>query len=1475
MAFGVRLREVCGLGFVADIGSMPSHDVVVRALLVLRRLAHRGAVGADPLTSDGAGILVRIPHAFFEHELETAGIELPNAGDYGVLQLFLSRDAVRCRAQMRLLESVVRYHNQTVVGWRDVPVETAMLGAVAESTRPVMKQLFVGRVAPSDVFERTLFMIRKRAGRRASELGPDFYVCSASSRTIVYKALALPEHLSAFYTDLASTSFRSSLAVVHSRFSTNTVPSWERAHPYRRIAHNGEINTLRGNQAWMAAREPLLESPTLAEHLADFKPIIRPHGSDSASLDNVVDFLIAGGRPIAHVMMMLVPEAWAEADMPPERRAFYEHHASLVEPWDGPAALVFTDGEVVGATLDRNGLRPAKYVVTRSGLVVMASELGAATFEDEDVVEKGRLGPGQMLVVDVARRRVIHDAEIKNEMATRRPYARWVAEASVSLAQCAPALSSLRTPAVEERLARAFGLTNEERRVILEPMAERGEEPTGSMGNDTALPVLSDRAVPFFRYFKQQFAQVTNPPIDPIREALVMSLETFLGAEGNLLDENPARRTLRLPHPILDTNELERLVASTHPDVRSVRVDMLFDARPDAPGEALAAGLDALSRAALAAASRGVTVLVLGDRGVSAERAPIPSLLACAAVNQALLRAGKRTRASIVIESGDPRQVSDLALLVGFGAGAICPYVALRAAEQIAGERGVASYVKASCKGLAKIMAKMGISTISGYRGAQLFEAVGVSRAVVERYFPHAPSRLSGIGLEEIAREALARHATEPEDAGVYAWRSTGERHAWSPRVIAKLRKAARDDDAEAYDDFAKAANESAAVHLRGTWDMVPAGPPVPIDAVEPATEIVRRFATGAMSFGSIGKEAHETLAIAMNQIGARSNTGEGGEDASRFEGSRRSAIKQVASARFGVTAHYLVHADEIQIKIAQGAKPGEGGQLPGHKVDEVIARVRHATPGVTLISPPPHHDIYSIEDLAQLVLDLKSVNPNARVSVKLASESGVGTIAAGVVKAHADAVLVAGHDGGTGASPLSSIHDAGTPWEIGLAETQQVLVGQALRPRVRLQVDGQLKTGRDVAFAALLGAEEFGFATAPLVATGCVLTRKCHENTCPVGIATQDPVLRARFRGAPEHVVRYFFFVAEELRGIMSRLGFATVDDMVGRVDCIRARAGRVSDRASMDVAPGTPGWGAEKARMLDFAELLASPGERAPRRYALSRVREHGPTPLEAELADAARLSLKYGEPTTARVEITNADRAFGARLAGDVARRHGAEGLREATISIEARGTGGQSFGAFATAGMLLVLEGDANDYVGKGLSGGTLAIFPPRRSSFRACENVIVGNTCLYGATSGKAFFAGRAGDRFAVRNSGATAVVEGAGDHACEYMTGGVVVVLGAVGRNFAAGMSGGVAYVLDEDGALRKRASRASDLEIGALDVASDEVVRDLVAEHVAHTRSARGAALLADWNTARVRFARVVPREYARVLVARKEGGR
>jgi len=1480
-------HDACGLGFVADLRRPASHDVVAKGLEILRRLAHRGAAGCDPCTGDGSGVLLQLPHAHYERVLGRAGIELPNEGDYGVAQCFLSRERTACAAEMRVLEDAVRHHNQKVIGWRTVPVNESVVGPLGRRSMPAIKQLFIGRMGPAPVFERSLFMIRKRAGRKASEAGlTNFYPASVSSKTVVYKGLALPERLDSFYLDLREEEAKSRLALVHSRFSTNTFPTWERAHPYRRIAHNGEINTLRGNQTWMSAREALLESQAFGEHLADFKPIIRPGGSDSASLDNVVDFLVAGGRSIPHVMMMLIPEAWeGHEDLPADRRAFYEYHASIVEPWDGPAAILFTDGSYIGATLDRNGLRPMKYVVTESGFVVAASELGVLDFEPEDIIEKGRLQPGRMLLVDLARGRVVGDEEIKREISTQKPYARWLDDNKIEL-YALPAVRA--TPPLDasarRRLMRAFGYSREDLRVLMGPMVQGGEEPVGSMGTDAPLAVLSDRPQVLFRYFKQQFAQVTNPAIDPIREKLVMTLRGCLGGEGNLLAENPQQcRLLELEQPVLTNEEMAKLACGLE-DFRVRVLPMLFDPCAVDAGQSLERAVIELCAAAERAVDQGVSLVVLSDRGVDAAHAAIPSLLATSAVHHALARAGKRMRAGLVVETGEMREVADLALLIGHGAGAVNPYMAFEVIGafdvEMARSDRTEQYIHALDKGLLKVMSKMGISCLSSYQGAQIFEVVGLNRETVERWFPGTASRVGGIGFAEIAKETLLRHraafeapiddAASDEDAldvgGVYAWRVGGERHLWSPRTVAALQKAVRVEDARSYEEYAQAINDQGdhPFTLRGCWDFAPKDDPVPIEEVEAAAKIVRRFATGAMSFGSISKEAHENLAIAMNRIGGKSNTGEGGEDEARYVplpngDSKRSAIKQVASARFGVTAYYLVNADELQIKIAQGAKPGEGGQLPGHKVDETIARVRYSVPGVTLISPPPHHDIYSIEDLAQLIYDLKAANSRARVSVKLVSETGVGTIAAGVAKAHADLITIAGHDGGTGASPLSSIQHAGTPWELGLAETHQVLVLNALRDRVRIQVDGQLKTGRDVAFAALLGADEFGFATAPLVASGCVMMRKCHLNTCPVGVATQDPILRARFRGTPEHVINFFFFVAEELRRIMARLGFRSVDEMRGRADCIVARS-----------------LNHPKARLLDFSDLLAR---------AETLIQEDAPSGLETStqsdsilcqtsstdeaLLEGTRLSLKYGEPSTMQIALTNADRAFGARLAGELARKYGSEGLPEGTVVVECSGTAGQSFGAFAVRGMLLVLEGDANDYVGKGLSGGVLALRPPARARFKAHENVIIGNTCLYGATSGKAFFAGRAGERFAVRNSGAIAVVEGVGDHGCEYMTGGTVVVLGPTGRNFAAGMSGGIAYVLDDEQALASRCSKAM-VDLEPLSADDEERVRGLVEEHVLHTRSARGRQVLATW--AKRRFVKVMPHEWRRVLELRRQ---
>jgi len=1509
-------HDACGLGFVVDLAGKASHRTVDLGLEILRRLAHRGAAGADPTTGDGAGILVQIPHRYYERVLWRQGPELPLAGDYGVAMSFLSREESKRQLQMKTLTDVVRYHNQKVLGWRDVPVDVRTVGAVARSTMPAMRQLFIARMCDRKAFERTLFMIRKRAGKLCSQkgFGDDFYVASCSSKTVVYKGLVLPQRLATFYKDLASDDFESRLAMVHSRFSTNTFPTWERAHPYRRIAHNGEINTLRGNQYWMRARESLLASKYFSEHIEDFKPIIRPDGSDSASLDNVVDFLVAGGRSLPHVMMMLVPEAWAtQADMPEHKRAFYEYHASLVEPWDGPAALAFTDGDMIGATLDRNGLRPAKYVVTKSGLVVMASEFGVLAIDPADVVDKGRLQPGKMFLVDTVARRIVSDDEIKKEVASRQPYGEWVRQNKIELSTLpdVPALYSVdRTE--RARLWRTFGYTREDLRVLLGPMAANGEEPVGSMGTDIPLAVLSSRPLALFRYFKQQFAQVTNPPIDPIREDLVMSLVSCVGGEGNLLEETPRQcRLLELPHPILTNGDLAKLLrkdAGIDVDdppkagvARRSRIDdfdvglveATFAAGGD-PEAALRTAIAELQARAERAVDDGHAILVVSDRGSNKGRIPIPSLLAVSAVHHHLIRQGKRVRVGIIVESGDAREVADIALLIGFGAGAVNPYLAFESISELAQDKVLdkdvdlatasKNYVYALKKGLLKVMSKMGISTIASYHGAQIFEAIGIGKEVIDAYFTGTASALGGIGLREIAIEARMRHdnawrvdeQTLREDldvGGVYAWRATGEKHLWSPESVAALQKAARLADAKSYAEYSRLINEHGdfPVTLRGLLDLRPAGPPVPIEDVEEARLIVRRFATGAMSFGSISKEAHENLAIAMNRIGGRSNTGEGGEDEARYirdarGDSRRSAIKQVASARFGVTTHYLQSADEIQIKMAQGAKPGEGGQLPGHKVDAVIARVRHSTPGVTLISPPPHHDIYSIEDLAQLIFDLKNVNPRARISVKLVAETGVGTVAAGVAKAHADVILISGHDGGTGASPLSSIQHAGTPWELGLAEAQQVLLLNDLRARVVLQVDGQLKTGRDVAFAALFGAEEFGFATAPLVAAGCIMMRKCHLNTCPVGVATQDPVLRARFQGQPEHVVNFMFFVAEELRAIMARLGFRTVDEMVGRVDC-------VVPRNSETVHP--------KARLLDFSRMLfaqhATTGaDLHPFGYHEARCnttyQDHGLDHVpDRTLIEHARAAIERREPVRIPFGITNAHRTFGAMLAGEVARKHGAQGLPENTIRIDVTGTAGQSFGAFATRGMTLALEGDANDYVGKGLSGGVLVVRPPPNASFVASENVIVGNTVLYGATSGRVFFNGRAGERFGVRNSGASAVVEGVGDHGCEYMTGGIVVVLGRTGRNFAAGMSGGVAYVFDEDGAFATRCNMGM-VEIETLSDEDQRDLRELVEEHALRSGSPKARELLASWPIMVQRFKKVIATEYKKVLVTRAE---
>jgi len=1473
-------HDACGLGFVATLRQQASHAIVSQGLQILEHLTHRGAAGSDPLTGDGAGILMQIPHRLFAEEMAAEGISLPAPGDYAVAMCFFAQDPAGCRHHMAVLEAAVMHHGQEIIGWRTPPVSPGALGPSARDSMPSIRQLIIGRTCSQESFERVLCTIRKRASRSANF--DSFYICSCSSRTLVYKGLMLAEQLAAFYPDLADPRTESRLALVHSRFSTNTFPSWKRAHPYRLLAHNGEINTLRGNLAWMSARESMLRSDAFSSDVVeDFRPIARPDASDSQALDQVADFLrLAGGRSLPHVMMMLVPEAWShDPDMSSEKKAFYEYHGYLLEPWDGPAALAFSDGRLIGATLDRNGLRPAKWVVTTDGLVVMASEFGVLDLDPARIQMKGRLQPGKMFLVDVDEGRLVSDEEIKHQVACEQPYAEWLAQQKISLASLPPA--EVQNPVQAEELPvlqNAFGYTEEDLRLILGPMAVGGEEPVGSMGIDIPLAVLSEKPQLLFRYFKQHFAQVTNPPIDPLREEIVMSLVSCVGGEGNLLDASPRQcRMLELPHPFLTSECLAKLRRNPFPDFRCITLPMLFQVAGD-PERNLYEAIRTLCRSTSRAIADGYSILVLSDRGVDASRAAIPSLLATAAVHHHLIREGTRVRAGLVVESGEPREVAHMALLLGYGAGAVNPYLALETIadqcirgllpDELTPDRASRHYLKALRKGLLKTMAKMGISTLASYQGAQIFEAIGIDQFVIDEYLTGTASRIRGVGLRDLAEDVLTRHrlAFSPDSpevlqpGGHLYFRVNGERHLWNPGTVASLQKAVRLEDAASYAEFARLMNDHGEfpTALRGLWDLAPAGDPVDLAEVEPAVEIVKRFASGAMSFGSISKEAHENMAIAMNRMGGRSNTGEGGEDPARFipdpDGtSRRSAIKQVASGRFGVTAEYLVEADEIQIKMAQGAKPGEGGQLPGRKVDATIARVRHSMPGVTLISPPPHHDIYSIEDLAQLIFDLKNVNPLARISVKLVSEAGVGTVAAGVVKAHADVVLISGDSGGTGASPLTAIHHSGVPWELGLAEAHQVLMLNGLRSRAILQTDGKLNTGRDVAVAALLGAEEFGFATAPLVASGCIMMRKCHLNTCPVGVATQDPVLRARFAGQPEHVIRYFFFVAEELRGIMAGLGFRTLKEMVGRSDCLKPRKEGLNP----------------KARKVDTAEILYRSARAAVDPGSCMICQDHK---LEGVLDHAiiaqARPALEHGQAVVIETAIRNSDRATGAMLSGQVARRYRSAGLPEDTIRILAHGSAGQSFGAFASPGMTLELTGDANDYVGKGLCGGIISVRPPAVSPFQPHEQVIVGNVVLYGATSGRAFFNGRAGERFAIRNSGAVTVVEGVGDHGCEYMTGGLVLVLGPVGRNFAAGMSGGLAFVYDEEGSFGTRCNKEM-VELTAMDGEDAATIKALLAEHAVRTGSPRARAILDGWDSLNARFVKVFPSEYRRALEA------
>ena len=1476
-------HDACGMGFVAHVHGAKSRRIVQDALTLLRNLSHRGASGSDPDTGDGAGILLQIPHAFLRRECGPCRVPLPEPGAYGVGMTFLPAGRVQRQRCEDIIIAAAAREGCTVLGWRTVPTDGRHAGEEARRAQPLIRQFFIARsVLPVEAdagesFERTLYLVRKRVESDVRVARLPCYIVSLSSRTIIYKGMLHAEQLGRFYPDLSDEDVVSGLALVHSRFSTNTFPSWPLAHPYRFIAHNGEINTVRGNRHWMRMREAMLASPRFGDDIGVVRPVLTDGQSDSASLDNVLELLVLAGRPLAHAMAMLIPEAWeGDASMSADRRAFYEYHASLMEPWDGPAAIAFTDGRQIGAMLDRNGLRPARYCITDDDVVILASEAGALPATIGRIRAKGRLEPGRMLVVNTTQGRVLYDGDVKTALASLRPYRRWVEEQRVTLSADAPVAPEPWDPRSLARLQRAFGYTREELTMILAPMAHTGEEATGSMGNDTPLAVLSDRPQLLFAYFRQLFAQVTNPAIDPIREQLVMSLGMFLGPQHNLLDEKPEHaRQIRLEQPVMGEGELHALRHTPELALRPVTLRALFPAHGGP--EALAPALDALCSTAEAAVRAGAGILVLSDRDASAAYAAIPALLAVGAVHHHLGRRGLRPRTSLIVETGEAREVSHIALLVAYGASGVCPYLAFATLDDMvrrgdlpdAGDElhARAAYTKAVGKGLLKVLAKMGISTLQSYCGAQLCEAVGLDTAFVERHFTGTASRIGGIGVEVVAEESLRRHAmgfrgnSVDEEAPAlnagsdYHYRIDGEHHNWNPRTIATLQHAVRSGNVVTFREFSRLADEeNARFTVRGLFDFVEREA-VELNAVEPASEIVKRFVTGAMSFGSIGKEAHETLAIAMNRLGGRSNTGEGGEDPERFGTDRMSAIKQVASARFGVTTEYLVNASELQIKIAQGAKPGEGGQLPGAKVDEVIARTRCSTPGLTLISPPPHHDIYSIEDLKQLIHDLKNVNPLATVSVKLVSESGIGTIAAGVAKAHADLICISGDAGGTGAAPLSSIKHAAVPWELGLAEVQQTLLLNGLRGQVRLQTDGQLKTGRDVVVAALLGAEEFGFATAPLIAEGCVMMRKCHLNTCPVGIATQDPVLRAKFAGQPEHVLNYFFFVAEEVREHMARLGFRSVDQMVGRAEVLRART--LDDH-----------W---KARHLDLSSLLhvpvhgGAPDVTAPRRRV--QPQDHGlDSVLDRALIALAAPALDRGERVSAALNIGNVHRSVGAMLSGEIARRRGQSGLPDGTITFRFKGAAGQSFGAFAARGLTLDLEGEANDYVGKGLSGGRIVVRAPSDAHFLPEETVIVGNTVLYGATSGEAFFGGQAGQRFAVRNSGATAVVEGVGDHGCEYMTGGVVVVLGRTGRNFAAGMSGGMAFVLDEsdrkDFALRCNTAMVA---LAPVKQAEDRsLLRTLIEQHARLTRSARARYVLSRWEHIVRDFVAVVPVEVA-----------
>ncbi len=1525
----VHEHDSCGVGFVANIKGKKSHTIIEQGLTILKNLTHRGAVGWDPKLSDGAGCLIQIPDRLLREEMAKQAVRLPPLGQYGVGMVFLPREPASRRACEYEIERAIKDEGQVMLGWRDVPVDNSDLAEPARQLEPMIRQVFVGRgrgVTVTDALERKLYIIRKSAGHAIQALklahGKEFYVPSMSARTLIYKGMLLANQVGEYYVDLKDARCESALALIHQRFSTNTFPSWDLAHPFRMIAHNGEINTVRGNVNWIRARQGAISSPVLGEDLAKVWPLIYDGQSDSASFDNALELLVMGGYTVAHAMMMMIPEAWENHSlMDPERRAFYEYHAAMMEPWDGPASIAFTDGRLIGATLDRNGLRPSRYIVTEDDLVIMGSECGCLPVPEERIVKKWRLQPGKMFLVDLEKGRIVDDKELKDTLAHLRPYAEWIERIRIKLDEVEsdkqqPERSAV--PLLDRQ--QAFADTQEDVKFLMTPMAQNGEEPIGSMGNDSPLAVLSDKDKTLYHYFKQLFAQVTNPPIDPIREELVTSLVSFIGPKPNLLgiDEmNPPLR-LEVSQPVLDFYEMEKvrhIERYTQGKFQACELDITY--RHAWGKEAIEARLASLAAQAEDAVRSGTSIIIISDRKVDRERMAIPALLALSAIHQHLVAKGLRTSTGLVVETGSAREVHQFALLGGYGAEAVHPYLAMETLLELAaqgklgevdGRKAIKNYVKAIGKGLKKVMSKMGISTYMSYTGAQIFEAVGLSRTLVDKYFTGTTSNVGGIGVFEVAEEAMRIHhaafnerdpvlQSNLDAGGEYAWRVRGEEHMWTPEAIAKLQHATRQKSYATYKEYAALINDQSKRHMtfRGLFEFrLDRVKPVPIAEVEPAADIVKRFATGAMSLGSISTEAHTSLAVAMNRIGGKSNTGEGGEDRRRYaivkagetlrsrlgagrvekdielrEGDMlKSKIKQVASGRFGVTAEYLASAEQIQIKMAQGAKPGEGGQLPGKKVSEYIAELRYSTPGVELISPPPHHDIYSIEDLAQLIHDLKNANPKASISVKLVSEVGVGTVAAGVSKAKSDHVTISGHDGGTGASPWSSIKHAGTPWELGLAETQQTLVLNRLRGRIAVQVDGQLKTGRDVVIGAILGADEFGFATAPLVVQGCIMMRKCHLNTCPVGVATQDPVLRRKFSGKPEYVVNYMFYVAEEARELMAQLGIRKFDDLIGRADLL-------------DMQKGVEHW---KAKGLDFTRVFHMPQMPAAVARFHSETQDHGlEKALDRRLVELAQPALERGEKVTIEMPIRNVNRTVGTMLSHEIAKRYGHEGLPEDTIRLRFAGSAGQSFGAFLARGITLDMIGDTNDYCGKGLSGGRISVQPSPKFRGEPTENIITGNVVLYGAIAGEAYFRGVAGERFAVRNSGAAAVVEGVGDHGCEYMTGGTVVVLGQTGRNFAAGMSGGIAYVLNTEGDFAKRCNTAMvelepvlaeseqqaklARELWHLGQSDEAILRRLIESHAKHTGSKRAQQILEQWSTWRARFVKVFPKEYRRAL--------